>query len=393
MSITNFAPGVHYVGVNDRTTELFEELWMIPLGVTYNSYLIVGNEKTALIDTVAEGFYLELEANIKAVLGDRRLDYIVVNHMEQDHSGSIELLKKEYPEVTIVGNAKTADMLNGFYGINQGVHIVKDGDSLDLGGKTLTFYMTPMLHWPETMMTYLTQDGVLFSGDAFGCFGALAGAVVDSDLNPGMYWMEMYRYYAAIVAKYGISVKNAMKKLAALDLQYIASTHGPVWHDNLQRVVGIYADLAEWKAEKGVVVAYASMHGNTAKAAELVARRLAEKGVKNVVLQNLSNNDISYVLMNMARYNGIIIGGTTYNAEINPRVALLLRALKGSNTQNRIVGCFGCYSWAPGVTKKMMAALDGLKVTTLEPVEFKQSVGADDLSRLNALADAMASKI
>ena len=393
MSITNFAPGVHYVGVNDRTTELFEELWMIPLGVTYNSYLIVGNEKTALIDTVAEGFYLELEANIKAVLGDRRLDYIVVNHMEQDHSGSIELLKKEYPEVTIVGNAKTADMLNGFYGINQGVHIVKDGDSLDLGGKTLTFYMTPMLHWPETMMTYLTQEGVLFSGDAFGCFGALAGAVVDSDLNPGMYWMEMYRYYAAIVAKYGISVKNAMKKLAALNLQYIASTHGPVWHDNLQRVVGIYADLAEWKAEKGVVVAYASMHGNTAKAAELVARRLAEKGVKNVVLQNLSNNDISYVLMNMARYNGIIIGGTTYNAEINPRVALLLRALKGSNAQNRIVGCFGCYSWAPGVTKKMMAALDGLKVTTLEPVEFKQSVGADDLSSLNALADAMASKI
>ena len=393
MSITNFAPGVHYVGVNDRTTELFEELWMIPLGVTYNSYLIVGNEKTALIDTVAEGFYLELEANIKAVLGDWRLDYIVVNHMEQDHSGSIELLKKEYPEVTIVGNAKTADMLNGFYGINQGVHIVKDGDSLDLGGKTLTFYMTPMLHWPETMMTYLTQEGVLFSGDAFGCFGALAGAVVDSDLNPGMYWMEMYRYYAAIVAKYGISVKNAMKKLAALDLQYIASTHGPVWHDNLQRVVGIYADLAEWKAEKGVVVAYASMHGNTAKAAELVARRLAEKGVKNVVLQNLSNNDISYVLMNMARYNGIIIGGTTYNAEINPRVALLLRALKGSNAQNRIVGCFGCYSWAPGVTKKMMAALDGLKVTTLEPVEFKQSVGADDLSSLNVLADAMASKI
>lgn len=393
MSITNFAPGVHYVGVNDRTTELFEELWMIPLGVTYNSYLIVGNEKTALIDTVAEGFYLELEANIKAVLGDRRLDYIVVNHMEQDHSGSIELLKKEYPEVTIVGNAKTADMLNGFYGINQGVHIVKDSDSLDLGGKTLTFYMTPMLHWPETMMTYLTQDGVLFSGDAFGCFGALAGAVVDSDLNPGMYWMEMYRYYAAIVAKYGISVKNAMKKLATLNLQYIASTHGPVWHDNLQRVVGIYADLAEWKAEKGVVVAYASMHGNTAKAAELVARRLAEKGVKNVVLQNLSNNDISYVLMNMARYNGIIIGGTTYNAEINPRVALLLRALKGSNAQNRIVGCFGCYSWAPGVTKKMMAALDGLKVTTLEPVEFKQSVGADDLSSLNALADAMASKI
>ena len=393
MSITNFAPGVHYVGVNDRTTELFEELWMIPLGVTYNSYLIVGNEKTALIDTVAEGFYLELEANIKAVLGDRRLDYIVVNHMEQDHSGSIELLKKEYPEVTIVGNAKTADMLNGFYGINQGVHIVKDGDSLDLGGKTLIFYMTPMLHWPETMMTYLTQEGVLFSGDAFGCFGALAGAVVDSDLNPGMYWMEMYRYYAAIVAKYGISVKNAMKKLAALNLQYIASTHGPVWHDNLQRVVGIYADLAEWKAEKGVVVAYASMHGNTAKAAELVARRLAEKGVKNVVLQNLSNNDISYVLMNMARYNGIIIGGTTYNAEINPRVALLLRALKGSNAQNRIVGCFGCYSWAPGVTKKMMAALDGLKVTTLEPVEFKQSVDVDDLSNLNALADAMASKI
>lgn len=392
MSITNFAPGVHYVGVNDRTTEFFESLWLIPLGVSYNSYLVEG-QKTALIDTVDINSYYQFLDNVKAVLGDKPLDYIIISHMEHDHSGAISLLRQQYPHVTIVGNEKTACMLKGFFGIEEGVQVIKDGDTVDLGGKKLKFFLTPMLHWPETMMTYVEEEGILFSGDAFGCFGALNGAVVDDDMDTSMHWMEMYRYYASIVAKYGVSVKNAMKKISGIDVKYICSTHGPVWHDEIAKAIDIYTALAEWEAQKGVVIAYSSMHGNTTVAAEILARRLAENGVKNVVLQNLANSDISYVLMNIARFKGIAIGGPTYNTELNPRISLLLQAMKNRNVQNRVVGCFGSYSWSPGVTKKMTAGLECLKVELLEPVEFKHAVKPADVEALHAMADALAAKL
>ena len=393
MKITEITSGVHYVGVNDRTTDLFEGLWLVPLGVSYNAYLVLGEKHAALIDTVDASRYTELQTRIDALLGDRQLDYIVVNHMEQDHSGSLPMLKMRYPDVKIIGNAKTAGMIEGYFGLTDGVVTVADGDTLELGGKTLQFHLTPMLHWPETMMTYCQEDHILFSGDAFGCFGALNGAVVDSHMNTGMYWMEMHRYYSSIVAKYGIPVKNALKKLGGVQLDYICSTHGPVWHDEIAKVVGIYADLADWKAQPGVVVAYASMHGNNTVMAECMAEQLAQNGVKNIILQDLNNSNLSYVLMNIGRLNGLVIGGPTYNTEIHPRVLALLSALKVSGMQNRHVALFGSFTWSPGVTKKMAAALEGMKIDLVGQIEYKQHIHQADVEQAQELARRLAQAV
>ncbi len=393
-NLNQIAGGVHYVGVNDRTTHLFEGLWPVPLGVSYNAYVVLGSEHTALIDTVDAEHATQLELKLQAVLNGRKLDYIVVNHMEHDHSGALPHICRCHPEATVVGNAKTAAMLNGYFGI-KGVHTVADTDTLSLGPDcTLQFHLTPMLHWPETMMTRLVEQGVLFSGDAFGCFGALNGAVVDRDMNTDAYRLEMYRYYASIVAKYGVPVQTALRKLDGVRLNYICSTHGPVWHDQLAEVVQTYADLAQWKAEPGVVVAYASMHGNATGMAEHIAGQLAAAGVRNVVLQDLNVTNLSYVLMNIARYSGLVVGGPTYNTQIHPRVATLLEALKNSGMQRRVVGLFGGYTWSPGVTKKMAAALDSLKIDLLDTlVEYKQTPTAADLEAATALAQAIAGHI
>ena len=223
---------VYYVGVNDRNKSLFEGLWPLPNGVSYNSYLIA-DEKVALIDTVEVDFFSQFIENIQAVIGDRKVDYLVINHMEPDHSGSIALIKKYYPEIEIVGNKKTHGMIEGFYGINDNAREVKNGDFIDLGSHKLTFVLTPMVHWPETMVTLDTTTNTLFSGDAFGCFGALNGGIIDKDINCDTFWLEMVRYYSNIVGKYGVPVQNALKKLAGVKLDYICSPHGPVWHENI----------------------------------------------------------------------------------------------------------------------------------------------------------------
>ena len=213
MAITEILPGIHYVGVNDRTTTRFEALWSLPMGVSYNAYLVAG-EKIALIDTVEESFGSRLEANISEAIGERKIDYLVVNHMEPDHSSSIAALRRIYPDIEIVGNAKTLQMIEGFYGIAGGTVEVKEGDTLDLGGKTLSFHMIPMVHWPETMVTWCAGDRTLFSGDAFGTFGALDGGITDSQVETDRYWDEMRRYYACIVGKYGGPVQKALQKVS-----------------------------------------------------------------------------------------------------------------------------------------------------------------------------------
>ena len=219
MNITEILPGIHYVGVNDRTTTRFEGLWSLPQGVSYNAYL-VADEKVALIDTVEEGFGSRLTENIREAIGDRKIDYLVINHMEPDHSSSVRALRMLYPDIRIVGNAKTLQMLQGFYGIDTGTLEVKEGDSISLGSKTLSFYMAPMVHWPETMVTWCAEAGTLFSGDAFGTFGAIDGGITDSQVDPSRYWDEMRRYYACIVGKYGVPVQKALAK-------------GPEPHDHL----------------------------------------------------------------------------------------------------------------------------------------------------------------
>ena len=286
MAITEILPGIHYVGVNDRTTTRFEGLWSLPSGVSYNSYLVIG-EKIALIDTVEEAFGSRLFENIREVIGERKIDYLVVNHMEPDHSSSIAALRLRYPDLRIVGNAKTLQMIGGYYGIGTGTVEVGEGSTLDLGGKVLSFHLIPMVHWPETMVTWYADEGVVFSGDAFGTFGALDGGITDSQVEPERYWDEMRRYYACIVGKYGVPVQKALQKVGGLPIRTICPTHGPVWQREIPRVVDMYDRLSRYEGEPGAVVAYGSMYGNTEQMAERIARELAEAGVRRIRVHNL----------------------------------------------------------------------------------------------------------
>ena len=242
MNISEIGNKIFYAGVNNRTASVFEELWPIPNGVSYNSYVVAG-DKVALIDTVPACYCIKFLHKIAAIIGNRPIDYLIINHMEPDHSGAIQIIRQKYPDIKIVGNSKTADMIAGYYGITDNLLIIKENDTIDLGaGKTLRFFLTPMVHWPETMMTYLESDAFIFTGDAFGCYGALNGGVVDNEMNTDLYIPEMYRYYSNIVAKYGVMVQNALKKTAALKIDYICPTHGPVWHERAAEVVGIVPD-------------------------------------------------------------------------------------------------------------------------------------------------------
>lgn len=392
-AITEITPNIHYVGVNDRTKHLFEGLWPLPLGVSYNSYLIV-DKSVVLIDTVDHCYTDLFFEKIKSVLGDRPIDYLVVNHMEPDHSASISAIRHMYPEVKIVGNSKTIGMIEGFYGIFDKFHEVKDGDQLSLGEKTLTFYMTPMVHWPETMMTYCENDKVLFSGDGFGCFGTLDGGIIDYQMNTERYWDEMYRYYSNIVGKYGAPVQKALAKLSGLDIQMICSTHGPVWKEEIKKVISIYNQLSLYEGKEGVVIAYGSMYGNTEQMAEVIARELATQGIKNIVMHNVSKSDMSYVLRDVFKYKGLIIGSPTYTNELFPNIESLVSKLESRDMRNRIFGYFGSYTWAGAAVKRLSAFAERMKWNvTGNPVEMKQGITPDKITQCRELAKAIAEKV
>ena len=262
MRIRKITNRVNYVGINDRTSWKFENLWPLPYGVSYNSYLVTGNNKVALIDTVEEASMKSYIDKLDRVLKGKPIDYLVVNHMEPDHSGGIPEILNLYPDLKIVGNRQTVNMVKGFYGVKDEAFLeVKENDTIDLGDATLQFIMTPLVHWPETMMTILREERLIFTGDAFGCFGALNGGVVDSEMDTEFYFPEMYRYYSNIVGKYGKPVQMALKKITGLELDYICSTHGPVWHDKIKEVVDIYNRLSLYEGEDGVTIVYGSMSG------------------------------------------------------------------------------------------------------------------------------------
>lgn len=393
MNITEICSGIYYAGVNNRSADLFEEMWPVPAGVSYNSYIVVG-EKVALIDTVHITKCAAFLAKVKAIIGSKPIDYLIINHMEPDHSGAIGLIKQQYPDITIIGNAKTAEMLKGYHGIQEGVQIVKDKDVIDLGGgQILKFFLTPMVHWPETMMTYVSKEQVLFSGDAFGCFGALRGAVVDKDMDTSDYIPEMYRYYASIVAKYGTMVGNAIKKLSTLPVSYICSTHGPVWSERAGEVIALYGRMARWESEPGVVIAYGSMYGNTEEAAETVAEELSAQGVKNIRLYNLSHTNYSYILSDVMRFKSIVIGAPTYNNGLFPPAEQLLRALAMRDVKNRTLSYFGSCTWAMAATKRIATEIEGLKTELVgTPVEIKQSPNEDAIEALRQLARDIAAQ-
>ena len=383
---------IFYVGVNDRNKTLFEGLWPLPNGVSYNAYLI-NDEKTCLIDTVEADFFIPFLENLREVLGDRPLDYVVVNHMEPDHSGSLALLKQFYPDVKIIGNKKTFDMLRGFYKLTDGLIEVKNGDNLELGQQQLQFVLTPMVHWPETMMTLCGTT--LFSGDAFGCFGALNGAWVDEQMNCDVFWQEMTRYYSNIVGKYGTPVQMALKKLAGVKVDYICATHGPVWHEYVEKVIALYDRLSKYEAEPGLVICYGTMYGNTERAAEVVARAAAQEGLKNIVMYNVSMTHHSYIIRDLFRYRGLIVGAPTYNTGLYHEMNVLLDELSQKDIKGRLFGCFGSYCWASKAVSEIQRWNDErLKYEQVgAPVEIKQALTPETTAQCEALGREMARRL
>lgn len=385
---------VHYVGVNDRTKALFENLWPLPYGVSYNSYLIADEEKVTLVDTVDVAFFEVYLKKIKNIIGDRKIDYLIINHMEPDHSGSISLIKQYYPDVVLVGNKKTFDMVDGYYGVEGERLVVAEGDSLKLGHHRLRFYLVPMVHWPETMVTFDETEGILFSGDAFGCFGALNGGCVDKNINTDIYWDEMRRYYSNIVGKFGNPVQKALQKCGGLDIRMICPTHGPVWEEKIQEVVSLYDRWSRYEGEEGVVVAYGTMYGNTEEMAEVIAEELSLQGIKNVVMYNVSHTHHSYILSDIFRYKGLIVGCTTYNMNLYPEMEALLNKVAAREMKNRMIGYFGSFTWASAAVKKLGEFTEKLKFEVVgSPVEMKQSMKADNETQARELARAMAARL
>ena len=346
---------IYYAGVNDDTKTLFEGLWPLPYGVSYNSY-IVADSKVALIDTVEHGFEDEFLANINEALGDRGIDYLIVNHMEPDHSSLITDMLQRYPDMKIVGNAKTLPMLQGYYGTPaERVIVVKEGDSIDLGSCSLSFHMIPMVHWPETMVTWLAEENTVFSGDAFGTFGAVNEEVVDSEGTFESFRDEMMRYYSNIVGKYGTPVQSALKKLSGLEVKRICSTHGPVWEKSVPEVVALYDSMSRYEVERGVCIAYGSMYGNTAAAAEALAEELRRQGVPCAV-HDLAGNvnpglGLSGALRDVFKYDTIVAASPTYNNGIFPPVETFMKALQARLIKGRRFYALGSYTWAGSSVK------------------------------------------
>lgn len=385
---------VHYVGVNDRAKTLFEGLWPLPYGVTYNSYLIA-DEKVALIDTVDVNFFDLFIEKVREVIGKRPIDYLVINHMEPDHSGSIRLLRQFYPNITLVSNKKALDMVEGFYGAGAQTRAINEGDTLELGHHKLRFHMIPMVHWPETMVSYDLTDHILFSGDAFGSFGALNGTPVDTHMDTTLYWSEMERYYANIVGKYGASVQKALQKLDGVFIEMICSTHGPVWTgENVAKVVGVYDRLSRYATEEGVVIAYGSMYGNTQQMAEAIAEELSVQGIRKIVLHDVSRVNHSYILADLFRYKGIILGAPTYNASIYPQMEMLMSEIEMRDMKDHYLGYFGSFSWASHAVKRLAAFSEKVKFEVVgDPVEMKQGMKEGVRVACQGLAKAMADRL
>ncbi len=387
MNIT-ISDSIKYIGVDDTTIDLFESQYKVPEGVSYNSYLIL-DEKVTLMDTVDARGAVQWEENLLRELAGRKVDYLVVSHLEPDHAGSIGRLVELFPEVTLVGNAKTFQMLPQFFEDsveNIAKFPVKEGDTLCIGAHTLSFYMAPMVHWPEVMVTYESTEKILFSADGFGKFGALS-LTEDAD------WAcEARRYYFNIVGKYGIPVQTLLKKAATLDIAMICPLHGPVLKENLAYYIGLYDMWSRYAPENsGVLVAYASIHGNTAKAAKKLGELLRAKGVEKVVVSDLAREDIAEVIEDAFRYDRMVLCAASYDGGVFPCMQDFLNHLQAKAYQKRKVGILENGSWAPCAGKVMKEMITACKEIELaEPmITIRSTMKESDHVALEALADAM----
>ena len=377
--------GIHWVGVNDRETDIFEALWPLPLGVAYNAYVIEG-DKTVVIDTVKGPWFSDYLAKIKSVIGEKPVDYLVINHMEPDHSGAITSLRLAYPNMKLIGNPKTFPILERFYGefSADGNVEFKDGESLDIGGHVLVFATVPMVHWPESMVTYDASTGILFSSDAFGGFGAHEGGLFD-DQKCCMRWEdEMLRYFATIVGKYCSTTQAALKKLGGIELKMICPAHGTLFRKDVNKVVSLYDRWSKYENEPGAMVVYGSMYGNTKRMAEAVCRGLAECGFSNTLLYDVSRIDASYLLRDFWKMRGLIAVSCTYNGGLFPPMSEFFCKLANRKPKNHILGLAGNYSWSKGALDALRCFAKDLCWDRVEPEP--EVFAAPTLSDLEACA-------
>lgn len=378
--------GLYYIGVDDMNIDLFEGMYPVPEGMAYNSYLI-SDEKIAVCDTADAAFVEEWLGNIDKVLNGKTPDYLIVHHMEPDHSAGIAAFIDKYPEAQIVGNSKTFGMIANFFGKDKKFNslTVKEGDVLDLGARKLAFVFAPMVHWPEVMLSYDETSGTLFSADAFGKFGALK-ATENED------WAcEARRYYFGIVGKYGVQVQALLKKLAGKTVNRICPLHGPVLDDNLGYYIGLYDTWSSYKPEaKGVTIAYTSVYGHTAEAAKLLAEKLSARGVKAAMF-DLARDLMSEAVEDAFKYDRIVFATTTYNGGVFPFMETFISALKERNYQNRFVGIIENGSWAPNAAKVIRAELEGCKNLTFAETQVKilSALNAETEAAIDALADEL----
>ncbi|MDR1965978.1 MAG: FprA family A-type flavoprotein [Synergistaceae bacterium] len=382
---------IFWIGSNDRETDRFEGLWPLPHGVAYNSYLLLG-EKNILIDTVKGSFAGGLSEKISAALAGKPLDYVIVNHMEPDHSGSLNAIRAAYPGVQLIGNAKTAEMLKNFFGIGENVLTVADGESLELGSRRFTFALTPMVHWPESMVAYDATDRILFSSDIFGGFGATEGGIFDDEADMRMAIEEMMRYYVNIVGRFAAPALKALFKVRALDIKTICPAHGLIWRNDPGRVIGLYEKWSRQETESGVVVVYGTMYGNTKSACDAIAGSLAENGAGCVRVYDISRCDLSRVTTDIWRNRGLVLASCTYNMELFPPMAALLRHLENKNMKGRHIGLCGTHSWADASLREMSEFVERSKGWALVPpkISIKSRPTADDFEQCRLLAANMA---
>ena len=384
---------LYYIGVNDRQTQLFENQWPLERGVSYNSY-VIKSTKTALLDTVKITKVDDFVTKLKEVLEGRDLDYLVIHHMEPDHSGAIETIIDLYPNVKLVGNKKTFELLENFYDVKDNLVLVDDFDTLDLGEVSLKFVKTPMVHWPESMVSYEEKSGILFSQDAFGGFGALDGTIFDDEINWDLYKSETRRYYSNIVGKFSKQVQAALKKLADFKINMVCPVHGPVWRENPDKIIKCYDKWSKQETQDGAVIVYGTMYGNTEMMAEAIARRLAERGVKNIKMFDVSKTHKSYILNEIWEYKALILGSCTYNNDLFPLMNDLVNVLKMNKLQNRVVAVFGSYSWSGGALKALKEFRDASAMDIVETtVETKSAPSKDDYMMLRQIADEVADKL
>ncbi len=376
-------PDVYYIGVNDRTTDLFEGLWPITKeGVSYNSYLIK-DEKKAIIDLTKSIKGDEYFAKIDNVIDITKIDYVIVNHMEPDHSGLIRTLRRIAPDVTLVGSAKTKEMLERFFSITDNVLVVNDEDTLCLGKRTLKFFSTPFLHWPETIMTYDIADRILFSCDAFGSYGAIRGALFDDDSKSrDFYLKEALRYYVNILANFSPRVLASIEKLKDLPTDIIAPSHGLIWRNNIPMIVNLYkkwAECADGGEEPGVTLIYGSMYGNTEVVMNAVAEGVASEGVPLDIF-DVSRNHVSYILPSLWTKRGVMIGAPTYEVSLFPTMAEVLRMAAHKRIRNKKAAYFGSYGWSGGALKGVKKIVEPLKWEIVDSFEFIGSPTKEDIA-------------